>query len=178
MLSSFQAKLHEKSHSGPTKAHLSSLFEASNVTRGWESVFKTQSGTGQTRQGYKGNVTSLSNIPGDRHLIELWSPKFPKPWRKTSIPMNSSSIKKEQCDWDELEIDGGETTCGGNGTKWVADFSSQLIFPDRINHFQYSLYTKGETKFTAHAVTNVSNNLVVVETENVVNGVVSLVVHQ
>lgn len=72
----------------------------------------------------------------------------------------------------------GRLSVEGNGTKWVADFSSQLIFPDRINHFQYSLYTKGQTKFTAHAVTNVSNNVVVVETENVVNGVVSLVVHQ
>ncbi|KAL6206255.1 hypothetical protein ACLB2K_023503 [Fragaria x ananassa] len=33
MLSSFQAKLHEKSLSGPTKPPLSSLFEASNVTK-------------------------------------------------------------------------------------------------------------------------------------------------
>nr|XP_004295510.2 PREDICTED: polygalacturonase QRT3 [Fragaria vesca subsp. vesca] len=72
----------------------------------------------------------------------------------------------------------GRQSVEGNGTKWVADFSSQLVFPNRINHFQYSLHTKGETKFTTHAVTNVSNNVVVVESQNVVNGVVSIVVHQ
>ncbi|KAL6282980.1 hypothetical protein ACE6H2_013909 [Prunus campanulata] len=72
----------------------------------------------------------------------------------------------------------GRLNVEGNGTKWVADFSSVLVFPNRINNFQYSFYTKGEAKFTAHAVTNVSNNVVVVESEKVVNGVVSLVVHQ
>ncbi|KAL6282978.1 hypothetical protein ACE6H2_013907 [Prunus campanulata] len=72
----------------------------------------------------------------------------------------------------------GRLNVEGNGTKWVADFSSVLVFPNRIKNFQYSFYTKGEAKFTAHAVTNVSNNVVVVESEKVVNGVVSLVVHQ
>ncbi|BFG28478.1 hypothetical protein CerSpe_147530 [Prunus speciosa] len=72
----------------------------------------------------------------------------------------------------------GRLNVEANGTKWVADFSSVLVFPNRINNFQYSFYTKGEAKFTSHAVTNVSNNVVVVESEKVVNGVVSLVVRQ
>ncbi|XP_021801059.1 polygalacturonase QRT3-like [Prunus avium] len=72
----------------------------------------------------------------------------------------------------------GRLNVEGNGTKWVADFSSVLVFPNMINNFQYSFYTKGEAKFTTHAVTNVSNNVVVVESEKVVNAVVSLVVHQ
>lgn len=72
----------------------------------------------------------------------------------------------------------GKLTVAGNGTKWKADFSSVLVFPNRITHLQYSFNTQGEPKFTAHAVTNVSNNVVVVESEKVVNGVVSVVVDQ
>ncbi|KAL4600697.1 hypothetical protein ACB092_11G216800 [Castanea dentata] len=72
----------------------------------------------------------------------------------------------------------GKQRVAGNGTRWVADFSSVLLFPNRISHLQYSFHTLGEPKFTAHAVTNVSNNVVVVESEKLVNGVVSLVVDQ
>ncbi|KAK2988314.1 hypothetical protein RJ640_000301 [Escallonia rubra] len=72
----------------------------------------------------------------------------------------------------------GKLSVAGNGTKWVADFSSVLVFPNRINHVQYSFYVQGVVGFPAHAVTNVSNNVVVVESEKVVNGVVSVEVDQ
>ncbi|KAF8030699.1 hypothetical protein BT93_D0013 [Corymbia citriodora subsp. variegata] len=72
----------------------------------------------------------------------------------------------------------GKLTVKGNGTKWVADFSSILLFPNHINHFQYSFYAQGETGFLNHAVTNVSNNVVVVESEKAVNAVVSVAVDQ
>lgn len=72
----------------------------------------------------------------------------------------------------------GKLLVSGNGTKWVADFSEILVFPNRINNFHYSFYSQGVPKFTAHAVTNVSNNVVVVESEKVVNGVLSVVVDQ
>ncbi|KAG6641441.1 hypothetical protein CIPAW_09G073500 [Carya illinoinensis] len=72
----------------------------------------------------------------------------------------------------------GKLTVAGNGTRWEANFSSVLVFPHRINNLQYSLHTRGEPKFTAHAVTDVSNNVVVVESEKAVNGVVSVVVDQ
>ncbi|KAK5774870.1 Polygalacturonase QRT3 -like protein [Gossypium arboreum] len=74
----------------------------------------------------------------------------------------------------------GEMTVAGNGTKWVADFSSLLVFPDRINHFQYSFHIQKEVSagFPVHAVTNTSNNIVVVESDNAVNGVVSVAVDQ
>ncbi len=72
----------------------------------------------------------------------------------------------------------GKLNVAGHGTKWVADFSSMLVFPNRINHCLYSFNTHGEPKFTAHAVTNVTNNVVVVESEKLVNGVVSMVVDQ
>ncbi|KAH1072597.1 hypothetical protein J1N35_024925 [Gossypium stocksii] len=74
----------------------------------------------------------------------------------------------------------GEMTVAGNGTKWVADFSSLLVFPDRINHFQYSYHIQKEESagFPVHAVTNTSNNIVVVESDKAVNGVVSVAVDQ
>ncbi|KAK7290007.1 hypothetical protein RIF29_04103 [Crotalaria pallida] len=72
----------------------------------------------------------------------------------------------------------GKLTLAGDGSKWVADFSNTLVFPNRINHFQYSFYSLEETKFIAHAVTNVSNNVVVVESEKPVKGVVSFLVEQ
>ncbi|GAV75552.1 Beta_helix domain-containing protein [Cephalotus follicularis] len=73
----------------------------------------------------------------------------------------------------------GRLTVTGHGTKWVADFSSVLVFPNRINHFHYSFYAQGEPAgLPVHAVTNVSNNVVVVESDEVVNGVVSVVVDQ
>nr|POE55102.1 polygalacturonase qrt3 [Quercus suber] len=62
----------------------------------------------------------------------------------------------------------GKLRVAGNGTMWVTDFSSMLLFPNRISHLQYSFYTQREPKFTAHAVTNVSNNVVVVESETII----------
>lgn len=72
----------------------------------------------------------------------------------------------------------GKLVVAGNGTKWAADFSDVLVFPNRISNFQYSFQSKGEPKFTSHAVTNVTNNVVVVESEKVVSGLVSVVVEQ
>lgn len=74
----------------------------------------------------------------------------------------------------------GKLMVAGNGTKWVADFSLVLVFPNRINHFQYSFYVKEVVSdaFVMHAVTNVSNNVVTVESNRGVNGVVSVVVDQ
>lgn len=73
----------------------------------------------------------------------------------------------------------GKLTVAGNGTKWVADFSSLLVFPDKINHFHYSFNFQGPPQvFPAHGVTQISNNVVVVESDKAVNGVVSVVVDQ
>ncbi|MED6220564.1 hypothetical protein PIB30_046032 [Stylosanthes scabra] len=75
----------------------------------------------------------------------------------------------------------GKQSVAGNGTKWVADFSGVLVFPNRINHFQYSFYSQGgpdNNKFVNHAVTNVTNNVVIVESDKPVNGVVSFLVEQ
>ncbi|OAY54450.1 polygalacturonase QRT3 [Manihot esculenta] len=78
-----------------------------------------------------------------------------------------------------LKSSAGKQTVGGKGTKWVADFSSLLVFPDRINHFQISFYSVEKELLPVYAVvTNVSSNVVVVESDKAVNGIVSVVVDQ
>lgn len=73
----------------------------------------------------------------------------------------------------------GKLMVTGNGTRWVADFSSIMVFPNKINHVQYSVYIKGMVAgFPAHAITNVSNNVVVVESEKALDGVISVLVDQ
>ncbi|GLU08646.1 hypothetical protein SLE2022_255460 [Rubroshorea leprosula] len=74
----------------------------------------------------------------------------------------------------------GRLTVAGSGTKWVADFSPVLVFPSKINHLHYSFNIQGgvPSSFPRHAATTVSNNVVVVESNVQVNGVVSMVVDQ
>ncbi|XP_059287045.1 polygalacturonase QRT3 [Lycium ferocissimum] len=78
-----------------------------------------------------------------------------------------------------LKSTAGKLTVAGNGTRWVADFSSLLVFPNKINHVQYSFFLRGGVVgFPAHAVTDVSSNVVVIESDKPVDGVVSVVVDQ
>ncbi|KAG5413501.1 hypothetical protein IGI04_001068 [Brassica rapa subsp. trilocularis] len=71
----------------------------------------------------------------------------------------------------------GKAKVSANGTRWVVDFEPVLVFPNRINHYQHSfLAQSGE--IPASAVTNVSNNVVVVETDRDVIGTVSVIVYQ
>ncbi|XP_010434329.1 PREDICTED: polygalacturonase QRT3-like [Camelina sativa] len=71
----------------------------------------------------------------------------------------------------------GKATVSANGTRWVADFSPVLVFPNRINHYQHSFFSQSG-QIPANAVTNVSNNVVVVETDRAVTGTVSVIVYQ
>ncbi|XVF00466.1 hypothetical protein REPUB_Repub04eG0003600 [Reevesia pubescens] len=89
-------------------------------------------------------------------------------------------IEQNNANGMSLKSTVGKLTVSGNGTKWVADFSSLLVFPDRINHFQYSFHIIKEAAagFPVHAVTNVTNNVIIVESDKAVNGVVSVVVDQ
>ncbi|CAL1352640.1 unnamed protein product [Linum trigynum] len=64
------------------------------------------------------------------------------------------------------------------GTKWVADFSKVLLFPDKIEYFQYSFLVKEFSRMPIHAATTVAGNKVVVESEGVADAVVSVVVDQ
>ncbi|GFQ00860.1 polygalacturonase qrt3 [Phtheirospermum japonicum] len=72
---------------------------------------------------------------------------------------------------------------GINGTMWRADFSGVLLFPNKINHVGYAFYLRSgegiESGFGEHAVTKVSNNVVVIESrKKAANAVVSVSVDQ
>ncbi|CAN6986417.1 unnamed protein product [Brassica rapa subsp. trilocularis] len=71
----------------------------------------------------------------------------------------------------------GKAKVSANGTRWVADFGPVLVFPNRINHYQHSFFAQSGS-IPASAVTNVSNNVVVVETDRDVIGTVSVIVYQ
>ncbi|WZZ46649.1 LOW QUALITY PROTEIN: hypothetical protein YC2023_042908 [Brassica napus] len=68
----------------------------------------------------------------------------------------------------------GKSKVFGNGTRWVVDFSHVLVFPNRINHYQHSFLVRSG-QIVASAVTEVSNNVVVVETDRAVAGTVSII---
>ncbi|KAG0499502.1 hypothetical protein HPP92_004193 [Vanilla planifolia] len=71
----------------------------------------------------------------------------------------------------------GKKTVSGNGTKWSADFSNLLVFPRHIKHLQYSFLVRGRT-FPKHAVTEVKDNVVVVEADKPVDAIVTVSVDQ
>ncbi|KAK2420090.1 polygalacturonase QRT3 [Trifolium repens] len=65
----------------------------------------------------------------------------------------------------------------GNGTSWIADFNKILIFPNLIRNVQYSLSVSGNT-FPNHALRNVSHNIVVIESNEVVTANIYVKVDQ
>ncbi|KAL2951130.1 hypothetical protein AAZX31_19G029700 [Glycine max] len=65
----------------------------------------------------------------------------------------------------------------GNGTTWTSDFTKVLLFPNLIKHVVYSLSANGNT-FPNHALRNVSQNRVVIETDEAVNANVFVTVDQ
>ncbi|KAJ6805290.1 polygalacturonase QRT3-like [Iris pallida] len=71
----------------------------------------------------------------------------------------------------------GKGVARGEGTTaWTVDFSSVLLFPDRIDHVQYTLLP--ESGFPDHALRNVSANRVTVETNVPVTATVHVTVSQ
>ncbi|KAL8508617.1 hypothetical protein ACS0TY_019026 [Phlomoides rotata] len=133
-----------------------------------------------------GNIV-LKSVSGRVSGLEIVSNIFSGD-PKNNLPivkLNGSFTAVDQVVIDQNVVNGmslkstvGKLTVAGNGTKWVADFGPILLFPDKINHFQYSFYVKGGGGFPTHAVTNVSENAVVVESQQAVDAVVSVYVDQ
>jgi len=69
-----------------------------------------------------------------------------------------------------------KATVKGNDTSWTVDFSSVLLFRDRIDHVLYSL--QAESGFPNHALRNVSGNRVVIEADVAVPATVHVAVDQ
>lgn len=101
------------------------------------------------------------------------------------ISLHGPFMNVDQVVIDHNNVDGmrlkstvGKSSVRGNGTKWVVDFSSVLVFPNRINHVYYSFFAQGGLGFPTHALTSVSSNAVVVESDRAVDAVVSVAVDQ
>ncbi|KAL5098066.1 hypothetical protein RYX36_002393 [Vicia faba] len=65
----------------------------------------------------------------------------------------------------------------GNETLWNVDFNNVLLFPNLIKNVQYSLSSIGRS-FPRHAIRNVSDNRVVIQTNKVVTANVFVTVDQ
>ncbi|PKI70917.1 hypothetical protein CRG98_008650 [Punica granatum] len=66
----------------------------------------------------------------------------------------------------------------GNGTSWTVDFSSVLLFPNLINHVQYSVSAGTSSLFPNHCLRNTSQNRVVIESDVAVPASVFVTVDQ
>ncbi|XP_010536926.1 PREDICTED: polygalacturonase QRT3 isoform X2 [Tarenaya hassleriana] len=66
----------------------------------------------------------------------------------------------------------------GNGTFWTVDFNPVLLFPNLIKHVQYSVVARDPHAFPVHALRNVSENRVVVQTKSPVTASVYVTVDQ
>ncbi|GFS39996.1 pectin lyase-like superfamily protein [Actinidia rufa] len=66
----------------------------------------------------------------------------------------------------------------GNGSSWTVDFNLALLFPNRINIVQYALSTTGSSIFPNHALRNVTNNRIVIESDVAVPASVFVMVDQ
>uniref|UniRef100_A0A2N9HDF8 Rhamnogalacturonase A/B/Epimerase-like pectate lyase domain-containing protein n=1 Tax=Fagus sylvatica TaxID=28930 RepID=A0A2N9HDF8_FAGSY len=65
----------------------------------------------------------------------------------------------------------------GEGNLWVVDFSNVLVFPNLIRHVQYSL-SAISSQFPNHALRNVSNNRVQIQTDLNVSASIFVTVDQ
>ncbi|KAK7303858.1 hypothetical protein RJT34_14775 [Clitoria ternatea] len=77
----------------------------------------------------------------------------------------------------KLKATAAKKSIQGNGTSWNVDFNNILLFPDHIKNVHYSLSSTGST-FPNHALRNVSENRVVIETNEAVSALVYVVVDQ
>ncbi|KAI3969721.1 hypothetical protein MKX01_020282 [Papaver californicum] len=71
----------------------------------------------------------------------------------------------------------GKGSIQGNGSSWSLDFNGVLLFPNLIKHVQYTLSTSTGS-FPNHALTNVTGNRVVVESDKPVAAKIFVAVDQ
>ncbi|CAN6825900.1 unnamed protein product [Brassica oleracea] len=121
-------------------------------------------------------------ISGLNIVNNMFSSKSRKNFPIVKVKGNFHEIDQIVIDQNNVSVMMLKSTIGkskvfGNGTRWVVDFSHVLVFPNRINHYQHSFLVRSG-QIVASAVTEVSNNVVVVETDRAVAGTVSVIVHQ
>ncbi|KFK28650.1 hypothetical protein AALP_AA7G027000 [Arabis alpina] len=72
----------------------------------------------------------------------------------------------------------GKGSVSGTGTSWTVDLSPVLLFPNLVKHVQYTLVASEAGVFPVHALRNVTENKVVVETNAPVTANVYVTVDQ
>ncbi|KAG0448895.1 hypothetical protein HPP92_027581 [Vanilla planifolia] len=77
-------------------------------------------------------------------------------------------VERNTVDHMRLKSTTSRASVEGTGTTWTVDFRPVLLFPNRIDHVQYSLSTVAE--FAGHALRNISGNRVVIESDRAVTG--------
>ncbi|KAK7266587.1 hypothetical protein RIF29_19236 [Crotalaria pallida] len=77
----------------------------------------------------------------------------------------------------DLKATAAKKSINGNGTSWTLDFNKILLFPNLIKHVMYSFSSIGNT-FPNHALRNVSENRVVIESNEAVTANVFVTVDQ
>ncbi|CAI9090667.1 OLC1v1025484C1 [Oldenlandia corymbosa var. corymbosa] len=65
----------------------------------------------------------------------------------------------------------------GNGPSWMVDFNPILVFPDFVNHVQYT-FSPSESLYPNHALRNISHNNVMIESDVPCPATVFVSVHQ
>ncbi|KAL3523135.1 hypothetical protein ACH5RR_015969 [Cinchona calisaya] len=86
-------------------------------------------------------------------------------------------IDRNNVDGMNLKASVARRSVQGNGTSWNVDFNPILLFPDFVKHVQYTLSSSGST-FPKHALRNVSNNNVLIESDIPVQASVFVMVDQ
>ncbi|KAJ0975918.1 hypothetical protein J5N97_017883 [Dioscorea zingiberensis] len=85
-------------------------------------------------------------------------------------------VHRNNVDGMRLRTTVAKASVQGNGSVWTVDFSPVLLFRDRIEHVQYTLRTG--SAFPNHALRNVSENKVVIESDIAVSASVDVSVDQ
>ncbi|KAL5977508.1 hypothetical protein ACLOJK_021855 [Asimina triloba] len=113
-------------------------------------------GLGQTRidncyLDFRGALFLKTQFMSTSPMLSFWVMRCDRPQQRAA---------------DEKQVDRGkEKEHQGKFTKFVADFSSDLVFPDTIKHVQYSYSSHGHFRFPLLAVTSMEKNVVVVQSD-------------
>ncbi|KAJ1381958.1 Pectin lyase fold/virulence factor [Sesbania bispinosa] len=126
----------------------------------------------------KGVVNGLNIVDnmfsGSNHGVEIVKlDQSNKPFNQ----IDQVFVARNVVDGMNLKATAATKSMHRNGTSWTADFNKILVFPNLIRHVQYSLSATGNT-FPNHALRNVSQNRVVIETDKAVTANVFVTVDQ
>ncbi|XP_050235088.1 polygalacturonase QRT3 [Mercurialis annua] len=78
----------------------------------------------------------------------------------------------------ELKATIARQSVQGNGISWTFDFNPILLFPNLINHVQYTLLNENTSYFSNHALRSVDKNRVMIQSDSPVLARVFVTVNQ